>query len=92
MCPPKKVLNDIHMPYMAKLGVKHGNKKDTCYIEIVGLCAHKLGTNLVSIVNTNLGGPSFKEREIIFTLISYDFCTSSPILKLEITICMICNC
>jgi hypothetical protein len=36
MCPLKKVPNDIHMPYMAKLGVKHGNKKD---IEIVGTCA-----------------------------------------------------
>ena len=57
MCPLKKVLNDIHMPYMPKLGVKHGNKKDTCYIKIVGPCAQKLGTNLVSIVYTNLGWP-----------------------------------
>ena len=43
------------MPILAKLKVKNGHQKDTCYDDI-GLCAQIIAVVLGSIVNAT-GGP-----------------------------------
>ena len=77
---------------MARFVVKNGHKKDTCFDEF-GLCAQNIDTILDSIVNTI--GTVYVinwKRKRIFNLTSYDYCISTPTLKVEMTIFEIHNC
>ena len=70
---------------MARLVVMNGHQKDTCYDEI-GLCAQKVDN--IKIEHNWEGICDQVKRKRIFTLTSCDFCTSTSIPILGMTIFM----
>ena len=62
-----------------------------CYSEIE-ICAQDINTVLGFIVNTFERAYATTKRIEFFTLTSYNFGISTPILKLEMTNYVICNC
>lgn len=77
---------------MARVTVKNGHPKSTRDDEI-GVCAQRVDTILGLIVNTVGKAYVMWKREGEFqTLISYYLCILTLVLKLEVTIFLICNC
>ena len=85
-------------PYVITFLIKHlylngiWHQRDICYNEI-RLCAQYTLTILGSIENTIWEGLcNHFEKWRIITLTSYNLCISTPILKHEMTICVIHSC
>lgn len=63
------------------------DRKNTIHYNENGLCAQNTQYIILgSTINMSGRGDAILKRKIIFTLFSYYFCTSTPVLKLDRTI------